>query len=204
MKDRIGISGGTFDPIHVGHLLAAEQVREAAKLKSVIFIPTGKPHHKPENYVSEAYHRLEMVRMAIEGNPFFSVSKIEIERIGYTYTIDTMQRLNEIYGNNVEFHYIIGADVVYDINKWKSFEKVSGMCKFVALLRAGHNKEILKERVEFIKEKYAADISIFETPVLEISSTDVRKRVKEGRSVRYMVPEKVEKYIIENRLYKNV
>jgi len=199
---KIGISGGTFDPVHHGHLIAAQEIRERLELDKVLFIPVGLPPHKKNQRVTEPEHRYNMVLEAIRSNPFFEASRIEIDRGGYTYTIDTLLNLKVIYGDDTRLFFIIGADVVPELVTWKRFEEVFKLCEFVAVNRPGSQREGFFESVRYLKERYSAIIHTIMLPSIEISSTDIRNRVKNGRTIKYLVPESVEKYIYENGLYK--
>ena len=204
MKDnveKIGISGGTFNPIHIGHLMVAEIVRDRFGLDKVLFIPSGMPPHKSLSSVACAKHRFDMVEKAVESNPYFKASRIEIDREGYTYTVDTLKNLREIYGNNTSLYYIIGADVLNDLLTWKNYEEVLKICEFIAVLRPGNDVQAFKKQIEFLKQTYCAKIHFINTPLIEISSTEIRDRIKEGRSIKYLVRDSVEEYIKLNRLY---
>lgn len=201
---RIGISGGTFDPIHYGHLIIAEHVRECFKLEKVIFIPSGMPPHKDLSRVTPAEHRFNMTNIAISTNRYFEASRIELERKGYTYTVDTLQQLRDMYGNEVELYFIIGADVVPDLLKWKDFKRVFELCEFVAVLRPWHDAEEFKFEIKHLQAEYGAKINIMRAPLIEISSTEIRERVMNGSSIKYLVPEGVESYIADNGLYRSV
>lgn len=201
-EKRIGISGGTFNPIHIGHLIIAEMVRDRFGLDKVLFIPSGMPPHKNLGSVLCAEKRFDMVRRAVANNPHFIESRIEIDRGGYTYTVDTLKKLREIYGNDTSLYYIIGADVLNDLLTWKSFEEVFKICEFIAVLRPGNDVQAFNKQMEYLKNAYSARIHFIETPLIEISSTEIRERIKEGRSIKYLVPESVEEYIESNGLYK--
>ncbi len=205
MEDRrikVGISGGTFDPIHYGHLIAAENVRERFELDKIVFIPVGLPSHKNLCSVTCAEHRFNMVKEAISTNDFFEVSSIEIEREGLTYTIDTLTELKSIYGDNTDLFFIIGADILNDILSWKDFYKIFPICEFIAVLRPEHKKEEFENAVEFLRNAYKAKIHVGDIPLIEISSTFIRERIKNNRSIKYLVPENVEAYIKYHKLYK--
>ncbi len=201
-RKKIGISGGTFDPIHLGHLLVAESLRERFELDKVLFIPTGLPPHKDLSNVTSAEHRFNMVREAISTNPNFEVSRIEIDRKGLTYTFDTLTELKSIYSNDTDLFFIVGADVVKDILMWKNFDKVFSICEFIAVLRPEHKKNDFDSAVEFLRSTYMAKIHVGEIPLVGVSSTMVRERVQSNKSVKYMIPECVEDYIKHNKLYK--
>lgn len=199
---KIGISGGTFDPIHYGHLIVAEIIREKFQLEKVIFIPTGLPPHKNSAGVTNAEHRYNMVKDAIQTNPYFEVSRIEIERRGITYAVDTLTELRGIYGPDTDLFYIIGADVVRDITTWKNFKEVFPMCNFIAVLRPEHKIADFNNTIEYLKSTYMAKIHTSDIPLIDISSTYVRERVKNNKSIKYLVPESVEAYANCNGLYK--
>lgn len=204
MQDRlknIGILGGTFDPVHYGHLIIAEEVREKFNLDMVVFIPTGMPPHKAQIKVSHVRHRFNMVCDAVNTNPYFEASSIEMERSGYTYTIDTLMKLKEIYGDDSRLHFIIGADIIWDLLTWKEYKKVFLMCEFIAVLRPGFKRDSLLGEVGRLKEVYAAKIHALDIPLIEISSTIIRQKARDGRSIKYLVPECVEAYINKNKLY---
>jgi nicotinate-nucleotide adenylyltransferase len=199
---RIGISGGTFDPIHYGHLILAEEVREIMKLEKVIFIPSGNPPHKTRTMVTPAVHRFKMVKLATASNPNFEVSSIELEREGYSYTIDTLTQLKQIYGPDTSLYFMTGADVIPELVTWRNFANIFPLCEFVAVLRPGFNRESLLKEIEYYKKTYKAIIHIVDAPLIGISSTIIRERVREGKSIKYHVPESVEEYIKKNQLYK--
>ncbi|WP_459076787.1 nicotinate-nucleotide adenylyltransferase [Herbivorax alkaliphila] len=198
---KIGILGGTFNPIHNGHLIMAEAIREDFRLDKVLFIPSGNPPHKSKNEVIDKEHRYNMVCEAINENDFFEKSRIEIEREGYTYTIDTLKRLKASQKEDVLLYYIIGADVLYDLNKWKDYQSVFKTCEFIAALRPGSRKEEFRDRIKYLNNNFEAKIYSVNIPLIDISSTEIRKRVKEGKSIKYLVPENVENYIKNNKLY---
>lgn len=199
---RIGIMGGTFDPIHFGHLVTAEEARINFELDKVIFVPTGNPPHKKDYKVTEPEHRYLMTALATNSNPFFEVSRIEIDRKGYSYTVDTLTQFVEIYGKDTSLFFISGADAVLDILTWKNIKGVLDVCTFIAATRPGYPVKKLKEKLEEIKKLYGKDVYLLEVTAIAISSTEIRKRVKEGRSIKYLVPEGVEEYILKNGLYR--
>lgn len=199
---RIGIMGGTFDPIHFGHLVTAEEARINFELDKVIFVPTGNPPHKKDYEVTEPEHRYLMTALATNSNPFFEVSRIEIERKGYSYTVDTLNQFVEIYGKDTSLFFISGADAVLDILTWKNIKGVLDVCTFIAATRPGYPVKKLKDKLEEIKKLYGKDVYLLEVTAIAISSTEIRRRVKEGRSIKYLVPEGVEEYILKNGLYR--
>lgn len=198
---KIGICGGTFDPIHIGHLAIAELVRCELNLDKVMFIPSGMPPHKDLNFVTNPIHRLNMVKCAIHENPYFEAVDIEVNREGYTYTVDTLNELHKIYPPNTTFYYIIGADVVMDLLTWKRFEEVFVLTKFVAVMRAGYLDKDFDERIKVLRQQCDLDITSIEAPLIEVSSTFIRQRINKNKSVKYLVNECVEEYIKKNNLY---
>ncbi|MDF2985168.1 MAG: nicotinate/nicotinamide nucleotide adenylyltransferase [Eubacterium sp.] len=198
---KIGICGGTFDPIHLGHLAVAELVRSEFDLDKILFVPSGMPPHKNLKNVTAPIHRLNMVKCAVSSNPYFEAISIEVDRSGYTYTVDTLKELQGLYPRGTEFYYIIGADVVMDLLSWRNAPEVFKLTNFIAVMRPGFSNEAFKERLIFLRSKYEANIRSFEIPLLEISSTFVRERIKEKKSIKYLVDKDVEEYIIKNHLY---
>lgn len=200
---RIGISGGTFDPVHHGHLIAAETIREEFQLDEIIFIPVGLTPHKNISRVTDAEHRYNMTRLAVETNPYFRVSRMEIDRQGYTYTVDTLSQLKQEYGWDVQLFFIVGADVIRDLLTWRQYEKVFQMCEFIATLRPGFEEKDFIHEIDNLKNRYGARIHIAKMPLIDISSTTIRSKVGNNKSIKYLVPEKVEQYIMEHGLYKD-
>ena len=186
---RLGIFGGSFDPIHIGHLIIAEFAREYMGLDKVIFIPVGNPSHREDNLVS-AIDRYNMIKIAIENNPNFEVSDIEIKEGKTNYTYDTLLEVKNRY-KNCEIFEIIGEDSADYLHKWKNYDKLLEMCKFLVFRREG-----------FSYKSSHQNIILMDSPKISISATFIRNRVKENKSIRYMVEDKVEKYIIEKNLYK--
>ncbi|EOC99807.1 nicotinate-nucleotide adenylyltransferase [Caldisalinibacter kiritimatiensis] len=200
-KIKYGIMGGTFDPIHIGHLVVAEEVRDKFELDKVIFVPSGTPPHKKPSLVTKAKHRYMMTLLATITNPDFEVSSIEIDRKGVTYTIDTIKAFKEKF-NNVEFYFITGADAIMEITTWKSTEELLKICNFVAVSRPGFKASNMEKQISMLEQRYNAKIHTMVIPALEISSTDIRNRIKEDRPVKYLLPESIEQYIKKNGLYK--
>lgn len=201
-KIKIGIMGGTFDPIHYAHLATAEFIRDKYKLDKIIFIPSGNPPHKQEYKVADKYDRYKMVMLATRNNENFIVSDIEIERNKKTYTIDTLRELKRKY-INADIYFITGADAICDIESWKDVEENFKLATFIAATRPGISLLRAQEKIENLIKKYSANIISVYVPSLDISSTYIRDQIKEKKSVRYLVPESVEKYIHENKLYKD-
>ena len=200
--NRVGIMGGTFDPIHYGHLVTAEAARINFGLDEVVFIPTGNPPHKKDYNVTPAEDRYLMTVLAINNNPYFKVSRIEIERPGYTYTVDTLKQLGEEYGPGTSLFFISGADAVFDILTWKDVDEVLNYCTFIAATRPRYPVKKLEEKLKEIKELYGKEVIPLQVPGMDISSTDIRNRVNKGLSIRYLLPEEVRKYIEKSGLYR--
>lgn len=198
---KYGIMGGTFDPIHVGHLVIAEEIRCKFKLDKVIFIPAGNPPHKDFSKVTCGDYRYEMTLLATISNPYFDVSSIELDREGITYTIDTIKELKKSCKDEAEFYFITGADSLLELSTWKDVDKLLNMCKFVAATRPGFQMSKIETKVRELESKYNKSIYTVTVPALQISSTDIRNRVREGITVKYLLPESVESYIIKHKLY---
>lgn len=201
-KLKIGIMGGTFDPIHYAHLATAEFIRDKYKLDKILFIPSGNPPHKQKKNIVDKYDRYKMVILATRNNDDFIVSDIEIEREKKTYTIDTLKDLKKVYPN-AKIYFITGADAICDIETWKDVEQNFKLATFIAATRPGISLLRAQEKIENLTKKYGAKIISVYVPSLDISSTYIREQIKEGKSVRYLVPESVEKYIINKSLYKD-
>ncbi len=196
---KIGVMGGTFDPIHHGHLVAAEEARHAFELERVLFVPVGDPWQKSDQDVSPATDRLEMVGLAIADNDAFEVSRVDVDRAGPTFTIDTLRVLAPLVEKErqeAELFFITGADAILEILTWKDPQEALRLATFVAVTRPGHDLAGLRKLG--IEER----VVMLEIPALAISSTDIRARVADGRPIRYLVPAPVEQYIRERRLYK--
>ncbi len=198
---RIGVMGGTFDPIHLGHLVTAEAVRHRFGLQQVVFVPTGRPPHKEGSAVSSAEHRYVMTFLAVVSNPQFSVSRVEIDRPGYSYTYDTMLSLGEVYGPDCELYFITGADVMRDIHTWHRADELMTLCHFVAASRPGYGLNDYMAQIDIERIRQRGHIHLLEVPAMAISSTDLRRRVRGAEPIRYLVPEAVENYIYEHGLY---
>lgn len=200
-SNRIGIMGGTFDPIHYGHLVAAEVVRAEFGLDKVIFIPAGRPPHKQSQSITGSEHRYCMTVLATSSNPDFEVSRIEVDKNELTYTINTVKDLKRIYGENSEIYFITGADAVLELLTWYKIRELLTLCKFIAVTRPGFDKRDLEQKVAEITSKYDGEIICIEVPLLAISSTDIRERHRNGKPIKYLLPEAVEEYIEKNQLY---
>jgi nicotinate-nucleotide adenylyltransferase len=211
---RVGLFGGTFNPIHLGHLRGAEEIRETFDLEKVIFIPAAIPPHKGMGGMMDASHRLEMVRLAVSTNPYFSVSDIELERSGKSYSIDTIRHFREIHQGPLFF--ILGRDAFLEIETWKEFKTLFSLCHFIVMARPGseekgHGSALPGGLTPYFKYHPAAEawvhasgnnLSLKEITFLDISSTKVRLLMERGESIRYLIPTEVEAYIREKGLYQ--
>lgn len=198
---KIGILGGTFDPIHTGHLIIGEYARISMGLDKVVFIPCGTHPFKNKDRVTSNEKRCEMIELAIKSNPYFEISTMEMERTGVNYTIDTIKNLKKEYKNS-EIYFIIGSDILFQIEKWKDFEELFKMCKFILFHRIDEEKEEILKKTNTLKKLYNMNIEKIEAPIFPISSSEIRERIKKGLSIKYLVKEEVEKYILKNNLYK--
>ncbi|HEY5501025.1 MAG TPA: nicotinate-nucleotide adenylyltransferase [Candidatus Humimicrobiaceae bacterium] len=204
-KLKIGIMGGTFNPVHHGHLVAAGEALSQFNLNRVIFIPSGDPPHKNSSEERIAEHRYLMTVIATSANNNFFVSRIEIDRKGKSYTVDTVRELRKIYGESTDLYFITGADAILEILTWKKTAEIMELCSFIAATRPGYNIsriQDLKERLFKKTKNNTEKIFVMEVPALAISSTDIRQRVREKRPIDYLVPEGVSNYILKHGLYK--
>ncbi|MFI6824669.1 nicotinate-nucleotide adenylyltransferase [Micromonospora sp. NPDC050187] len=192
---RIGIMGGTFDPIHHGHLVAASEVADRFGLDEVVFVPTGQPWQKAEEAVSPAEDRYLMTVVATASNPRFQVSRVDIDRGGPTYTVDTLRDLHAEYGPKVQLYFITGADALARILSWKDLDEIFELAHFIAVTRPGF--ELSDAHLP------AATVSLVQVPAMAISSTDCRARVARGEPVWYLVPDGVVQYIAKRGLYQD-
>ncbi len=199
---RLGLMGGTFDPIHYGHLVTAEEARVCYDLTEVIFIPSGHPPHKTNLQVSDAQHRLTMCLLATVTNQHFWVSDIEVKRPGFSYTYDTVRAIKQAYDNQAEVFFITGADAVKEILDWKDFDKLIEECTFIAATRPGYILDLDKQNTS-LPPHTLEKILPLEVTALAISSTDVRQKVMKNCPIKYLLPETVENYIYKYNLYKN-
>ena len=218
MSQKLGILGGTFNPIHYGHLAAAEEVRDRLKLDRILFIPSFIPPHKSEEIVPHADQRMEMVRLATKGNPFFEPSELEIKRGGRSYTMDTVEALRQVFPGR-ELFFITGLDSFLEIQTWRQWERLLTLSNFVVISRPGYHfmdlakisfmKSAAQElarldqgiQIEAMVRSSAFTIYLEMIPLFDISSTDIRTRVKAGVSIKYLLPDAIETYIITNKLY---
>lgn len=197
---KYGIFGGSFNPIHYGHLMICEYIKEEMGLDKVIFIPTGNPPHKEIGVSAE--DRYEMVKLAISPNPDFEISDIETTRVNLSYTVYTIRELKKIYKEE-KLYFLIGLDSLFQLKTWKKIGDLSQEIEFVVALRPGYiDKEEINNEIDFLRENFGTKINLIKTPLYEISSTDLRDRIHEGKSLRYLIPKKVLDYIEESGFYK--
>jgi len=194
---KLGIMGGTFNPIHQGHLVGAEIIRDEFGLDEVLFVPSGKPPHKDNDEIASPKHRWMMTVLATTSNEHFSVSAIEIEREGESYTRDTLIELKKIYGEKTQFYFITGAAAIAEISTWHKSDNLPRLAKFIAASRPGYKLAWKRINPHFRNCTY-----LIEIPALAISSTEIRKRVREDKTIKYLLPQAVEKYIYKNKLYQ--
>jgi nicotinate-nucleotide adenylyltransferase len=194
---RLGIFGGSFDPVHLGHLIIAEQCREQARLDRVLFIPAARPPHK-DRVLTPFHHRVEMLTLAISGNPAFAIDELEGERPGPSYTADTLE---ELHGREptAELWLILGADSLYDVPRWYAPQRIVQHAGLLVVGRPGSPPPSSEPLRGDLPE---ARIDVVSAPLIDIASRDLRKRIAEGRSVRYLVPRAVEAYVEDKGLYR--
>jgi len=200
---RVGILGGTFDPIHYGHLVIAEEIRAALDLSEVVFIPASQPPHKLSHNITPVYHRVAMLELALASNPHFFCSRIEIERNGPSYTADTLQTLRKQWGASTDIDFIIGWDSLEELHTWYEVPKLlTALTHLVAVQRPGYEDDdeynkTLEARLPGILQR----LLIVPAPQLDISATNLRERIASGKPIKYQTPEPVEAYIRKNMLY---
>ncbi|HEU5382427.1 MAG TPA: nicotinate-nucleotide adenylyltransferase [Ktedonobacteraceae bacterium] len=201
---RIGIIGGTFDPVHYAHLAIAEEVYSALKLARMIFVPAGQPPHKMEERITPVHQRLAMLELALASNSHFALSLVDVQRTGPSYTVDTLRLLHQELGPRTELYFVIGGDSLEDLPSWHEPAGVLAQATIVALMRPGFKEvsgyhEQLEARLPGIRQR----LIILDGPRMDISSTDLRQRVAESRPIRYQTPEAVEDYIRRHGLYRD-
>lgn len=195
-KIKVGIMGGTFDPIHNGHLIIAENVRNEFSLDKILFIPSARPPHKENTLISPAIDRYNMVNLSIASNDHFFSSMIEIDREGQTFTIDTLKQLKK-QNKNYELYFIIGQDAMKQIHTWKDYNILFDYANFIVVSRMSYDPKEIK----IANSKFLSRIQFANTPIIEISSTIIRQKVSQKESITYMVDDLVEKYIYKENLY---
>jgi nicotinate-nucleotide adenylyltransferase len=204
MDTRIGLYGGSFDPIHNGHLIIARAVAERLGLERVILLPSANPPHKPGERLAELAHRAQMVKLAIADEPLFEFSDYDLTRTGPSYTIDTVNHFRGLLGPQADLHWIIGADSLAELTTWHRAAELVDACRIVTAARTGWEQIAWDELAAALDETQIAKLKtgVLDTPVVEISSTDIRRRIRQGLSVRYLLAEKVLEYIERHGLYR--
>jgi len=198
----VAIFGGSFDPIHLGHLHLAEMVREEFELCEIIFMPSAQPPHKSASIAAHKEHRYKMVKDAIRSNPNFKVSRLEFDREGYSYTADTLKLVREELSDEALLYFIIGADSLMNMHKWKDPDKIFALCEIIAIDRLGTEDDEIITALKYLAENFSAKIHLLKKRTYPISSTEVRERVRAGLSIRYLVHDGVTEYIQNHKLYQ--
>lgn len=197
---KVGIMGGTFDPIHNGHLVIAQAALDTMNLDEVLFIPSGTPYLKDLTTVLSKKKRVSMTGLAIEDNPKFALSTIEIDREGNSYSYETLEELKK-QNPDVEYYFILGADSLLYLEKWKNPDRLMASCTLLTAVRDDCDEVKIQDAIKYLQDQYNAKIVLLPTPRLDISSTMIRKRVQEGKSIRYMVPDSVVDFIQKHDIY---
>lgn len=198
---KVGIMGGTFDPIHYGHLILAQNALDAFSLDEILFVPSGTPWLKESTKVLSKNKRVSMTGMAIEDNPDFALSTIEIDREGNSYSYETVEELKRLQPNT-DFYFIMGADSLLEIERWKHPDRLMPECTLLVAVRDDCDREGLEKQIIYLTDKYQADIKILPADRIDISSTKIRQLIREGKSVRYMLPDQIIRFIQKNHLYR--
>ena len=199
---KIGIIGGTFDPVHYGHLILAEQARAEASLDQVIFMPAMVQPFKLHDKIADGEDRYAMLQEAVVRNPYFSVSRKELDSSEISFTINTLKSCKTEFGEDAELFFIIGTDAFLNLEKWYEAENLIEGFSFVVGMRPGYKEQELRALVDRLREEYRARIIEINNSEVEISSSDIKKRIREGKSIKYLLPEGVEEYIYRNGLYQ--
>ncbi|MBI2165376.1 MAG: nicotinate-nucleotide adenylyltransferase [Chloroflexi bacterium] len=198
---RLGVLGGTFDPVHMGHLIIAEEARCQLSLSEVLFVPTGQPYMKTQHTISPGHHRLEMVKLATDSNPYFKVTDMELRRPGPSYTVDTLEALVREYPSATTIFLILGLDSLGQFHRWQCPRRILELCSLVAVQRPGvgaYNPAVLERELPGASQR----VVLLQGPSIGVSGTDIRKRVAKGLSIKYWVPDRVDEYIRQHRLYQ--
>ena len=197
---RVGVFGGTFDPVHVGHLIAAERAVELLDLDEMLFVPAGQPWFKAGEPVTDAEHRLNMVRLAVDSNPRFTVSDVEIARRGPSYTVDTLGQLREGAPPGTELFLVLGLDALAEMHRWRCPARVFELATVVGVARPGAKFDA--ETLSGIFPSAAERVIMLDVPMVDVGATELRRRAAKGSSLRYLVPDSVARYIREHGLYR--
>lgn len=197
---KIGVFGGSFNPIHIGHLFIAEAARQEFGLDKILFIPTGIPPHKNIDMLAPGFMRLEMVKHAISGIPYFEADPLEVNNSNVSYSVDTISTLKSAYYGSQLF-LLIGEDTLYDLKSWKDPQKLLRMCDLIVYRRKSRKLDMAETEARLLKETFKTDTYFVSGPLMFFSSTDIRERIEQGLTIKYLVPDSVEQYIISNSLY---
>ena len=192
---RAGIFGGTFNPIHTGHLIIAEEIREKLRLERLVFVPARSPPHKKDPTIVSPHHRYQMISLAINSNSHFEVSDVEMNRHGRSYTVDTLEAFRSIYPKETELLFIMGLDQALEIPTWKDPDRLFSLAEIAVVSRPGYSADGFREEIR-------KRVHWFQGRSIDISSTQIREKVRRGESIKYLVPKPVENYIYKNGLYR--
>lgn len=198
---KIGIMGGTFNPIHNGHLVLANSAYKQFHLEEILFMPSKNPPHKEHKNIVSDDHRLKMISLAISDIPYFTLSTVELEREGTTYTVDTLESLWKTKGS-ISFYFIIGADSLFQIETWKKPEEIMKLAKFIVASRYGLSNEAMNQQIEYLNHTYNTNIERIKMPDIDVSSKHIRENIKNSNSVKKYIPKAVEEYIDKYDLYQ--
>ena len=202
-KKRVGIMGGTFNPIHFGHLIIAEAAYEAYNLDEVLFVPSGVSYMKDQSEILDAKKRVHMTGLAIEDNPHFALSTIEIDRDGNSYSYETLEALRK-QNPDTEYFFLVGSDTLFALETWKHPEILLPSCTILVAVRNGVPMEAMQAHADYLEKKFGGSVKLLTTPNIEISATDIRNRIGNNRNVKYFLPDAVLDFINKYDLYKNV
>ncbi|MGI6469605.1 MAG: nicotinate-nucleotide adenylyltransferase [Syntrophomonadaceae bacterium] len=199
--NKLAVIGGTFDPVHYGHLIAAEHARVELGIDKVVFIPSARPPHKANEKVTDWEHRCRMLQLAIEDNPAFEISSLEGPQRGISYTIDTIHSLQKANPER-KIYFVMGADALLTIDTWKDYRQLIDLCCFVVVTRPNYTLDRSHPVLAALPEHWWQQMKQVEIPLMDISSTDIRRRVASGKTIRYLLPDAVREYILQNNLYR--
>ena len=200
-RQTIGILGGTFNPPHNGHLFLAESIYCEFCLDQVVFLPVGNPPHKRNQQIADAAHRLAMLRILVEGKPHIAVSSLEVDRQGYTYTVDSLHALHVLYPDT-KFYYIIGADTLFELTTWRNHAEVFSLTEFLCVMRPGINKDALRREMARLEGAFGAAIHLSSYRGPQISSTDIRDRIRQRKGTEGMIPADMRAYIEDHGIFR--
>ncbi len=197
---KVGILGGTFNPVHIGHLILAETAYETFDLDYVLMMPNGNPPHKDMKAEEKGAHRMSMLKLAVKDNPHLKISSFELDRTGVIYTYKTLELLKKEHPDT-KYYFILGADSLFDLEKWQQPDIICKHATLLAAVRDELGREKVKKQIALLEQKFQAEIYLMDTPNLSFSSHDIRDRIKNGKTVTYYIPKTVEEYIHKNKLY---